>query len=127
MIKDGDLTVLTSLPAQNSNANGTALDLINLPIPDGVQVCISLPALPALANAQTMIVKLQDSADNSSFADVAGLATLTATGAGGVGSAAASLTQRVPLTLRRYVRVNVAASATAGDSTALKATLALAF
>jgi molybdenum-dependent DNA-binding transcriptional regulator ModE len=75
----------------------------------------------------SITVKVQDSADNSSFADVAILATLVATGAGGTGSAAASLTQRAPLTLRRYVRVNIAASATAGDNTVKKATLALAY
>ena len=47
------------------------------------------------------------------------------TGAGGVGLVAASLTQRLPLSFRRYVRVNIAASATAGDSTGKKVTLAL--
>ena len=42
----------------------------------------------------------------------------------GPGSAAASQTQRLRLTLRRYLRINIAASATPGDNTAKKATLA---
>jgi hypothetical protein len=36
----------------------------------------------------------------------------------------AALTQRLPLGIRRYLRIDIAASATAGDNTATKATLA---
>jgi hypothetical protein len=123
--RDARLTITRALPAQNTNVNSTAIDLgsvVNGAVGNFCEFVIDLPATPSLANGQTMTITIQDSADNSSFAAVAGLSTLVVTGAGGVGAAAASRRVRLPSTLRRYVGINIAASATTGDNTAVSAT-----
>lgn len=110
------------MPAQNTNHNFDSIDL-GSGIPDDVLLELVVPALPSLANGQTMTFQFQDSADNSSFAAIPELATLVLTGGGGVGAAAATRTVALPPSCRRHVRVNIAASATAGDNTAVSATL----
>ena len=127
IIKDELKLSRDALPAQNASANGTAIDLENTPLTDDVQFCLELPATPSLANGQTITGKIQDSADNVTFADLAGTTTLVVTGAGGAGAATARKVQRIPLATRRYVRAVWTASATAGDNTAVKGEFALVF
>ena len=127
-LKDGLLTKTNALPAQDTNNDGTSIDLgqVNLgPTGDHIELEISVPALPALANDQTMTFTVQDSADDSTFATLAGLSTLVLTGAGGTGAAAATRVVRLPRTTRRYIRVNAAASATAGNNTAVSRTISI--
>ena len=127
-LKDGLLTKTNALPAQDTNNDGASIDLaqVNLgPTGDHIELEISVPALPALANDQTMTFTVQDSADDSTFATLAGLSTLVLTGAGGTGAAAATRVVRLPRTTRRYIRVNAAASATAGNNTAVSRTISI--
>lgn len=122
---DAQLTKTTALPAQTATANGASIDLgvtTAAALSEAVQLEISIPATPSLANSQTITATFQDSADNSSFAAITGLSTLVATGAGGVGSAAVSRKVPLPNATRRYVRASYAASATAGDNTAVSGT-----
>jgi hypothetical protein len=124
-IQDAALTKTTALPAQNTNVNGASIDLEVLngsQLPEGLQMEVSIPATPSLADGQTITATFQDSADNSSFAAIVGLSTLVKTGAGGAGAAAASRKVPIPNATRRYVRVNYACSATAGDNTAVSGT-----
>lgn len=123
---DSEKLVLRALPAQNTNVNSTSIDFGTPPAPEAMELRVSVPATPSLASGQTFTVKFQDSADNSTFADIAELSSLVVTGAGG-GGPAASRDVNLPASARRYVRVNIAASATAGDNTAVSATLAPLF
>jgi hypothetical protein len=124
---DSEKLVTRALPAQNTNVNSASIDFGTPPAPEAMELRVSVPATPLLANAQTITVTFQDSADNSSFAAIPELATLVITGGGGVGAAAAVRDVNLPASARRYVRVNIAASATAGDNTAVSATLAPLF
>jgi hypothetical protein len=76
------------------------------------------------ATGQTITVTFQDSADNSAFAAITGLSTIVLTGASNA-TAALERVVVLPTYVRRYVRINVAMSATTGDQTALSATIKL--
>lgn len=123
---DTALKVTKALPAQTATANTDSIE-IGYGVPEPIQAQILLPATPSLANSQTITITFQDSADNSSFAAIPELATLVATGGGGVGAAAATRTVYLPPSVRKYVRASIVASATAGDNTAVTATLQLRF
>jgi hypothetical protein len=127
-LQDAKLRATNALPAQDTNNNGDSLDLGQVelgPTGDHLELQVSLPATPDLANGQTITLTIQDSADGTTFATLAGLSTIVATGAGGLGAAAIERIVRLPRTTRRYVRVNAAASATAGDNTGVSRTIAI--
>ena len=89
------------------------------PAADDIEATISIDATPDLVDAKTIILTVEDSADDSSFAAIAGVGTLTVTGAGGVGASAASQRFKSPPATRQYVRVS-AAVLTAGGSNIAK-------
>lgn len=122
LIRDAILVVTRTLPAADANNDSTSIDLGDVtPVLHGQnhELSLEMPATPNLANATTVIVKVEDSADNSSFNPVAGVATLIVTGAGGVGAAALTRVVRLPSNVRRHIRVNVATLVGAGDNTAI--------
>ena len=121
-LKDTQARVVTALPAQNTNANTASIDL-GKGVNQRLKLKVSIPATPSLADAQTITAKVQDSDDNSSFADVSVYATTVATGAGGTGGVAVAKEYSLFDSVRRYVRLNVAASATAGNNTAVSSTV----
>ncbi len=129
-IQDAQLTVFTNHPAQNTNANSASIDLVlagNVSR-ESLEVMVSADAAPNLANSQTCIIELQDSADNVTFVKVASIDDITIqTGGGGVGAAAASIRIALPSTIRQYIRINDAMSSTAGDNTAVGITFQLLF
>ena len=121
LIRDALLVVTRTLPAANANNNSTSIDLGDVtPSLHGEnhELSLEMPALPNLANATTATVTVQDSANDTDFAAVPAVATLVLTGAGGVGSAATTRVVRLPSTVRRYIRVNVAVANSGGDNTA---------
>lgn len=125
---DVNWEISRTLPAQNSNNNSTALDLqIAAPQLAGEysEVEFYIPATTC-ATGQTITVTLQDSADNSSFAQVPEAETLVLTGASNA-TAATTRRWRLPRSVRRYIRVNIACSATTGDLTAITAKLRVEF
>lgn len=122
------LDVSRALPAQNTNANSTAIDLKQaLPdsLPEHFEFQISVPATTT-ATGQTITITIQDSADNSTFATVEQLEPLLLTGASNV-TALTTRNFRLPSDVKRYVRVNIAMSATTGDQTAITAGIRLVF
>lgn len=127
-LRDLLLDVSRALPAQNTNANSTAIDLKQvLPdtLPEHFEFQISVPATTT-ATGQTITITIQDSADNSTFATVEQLEPLLLTGA----SNATALTTRnfrLPSDVNRHVRVNIAMSATTGDQTAITVGIRLVF
>lgn len=128
-LHDANLEKTSALPVAGATVNGPSLDLTMqtaFRVPS-VELLISVPATPALVDTKNIVFTLQDSADNVTFANVVGFPTLTVTGAGGAGAAAASVQAKLPLGLRRYIRVVEVADAAAGDSSGVTATLALVF
>lgn len=126
-VQDLLLTVTTALPAQNTpTSRSTAIDLgVAAPEQAGemFELVVSVPATTT-ATSQTITITVQDSADNSSFAAVASLATLVLTGAANV-TAATTRRWRLPSNVRRYVTINRATSSTTGDQTAISTTMRL--
>lgn len=112
---DNYISTVTLLAA---GANTASFDLEQVTGGDIEEVVFQLAA-PALATAElsdTKVVtyKLEDSADNSSWASVDPLIQTTQTGAGGAGAAAKTIRFRLPANTRRYVRIAQTASATPG-------------
>lgn len=125
LIQDAALTITRALPAQNATVNSTSLDLgqtLAGDINEQIDLLLTVPATPALADSQTLTFTFQDSADNSSFAAITGVSTLVLTGAGGAGAAATTRRVKLPPAARRYLRVSITSSATSGDSSGVTAT-----
>ena len=126
---DANLSTAKALPAAAATANGTALDLNSLSagrIPY-VELALTVPAVPALVDAKTIIYTFQDSAATVTFAAIAALPIVTSLGAGGAGAAAVDRRFKLPIGVQRYVRVSAAVLAAGGDNTAVSFTLALVF
>jgi hypothetical protein len=125
-VEDALLTITRAFPAQNTNANSSAIDLLTAS-PEWVSrhtnLLLNVPATTT-ATGQTITITFQDSADNSSFAAITGLSTIVLTGASNA-TAALERVVVLPTYVRRYVRMNIAMSATTGDQTALSTTLKL--
>ena len=127
-IKDAALIKSKALPAAGASASTNSIDLQAVDASfERIEVEVSIPALPNLADTKTNTTTLEDSADDSTFAAIAGLATLVQTGASGTGAAAASRTVRLPSGTRRYLRATCAVTSAGGDSTAKSVTLSLLF
>lgn len=124
MMKDRLQTVAdVALPAANSNANTDSIYIgaVNSNNMHEASLWISRPAIPSQADATSARFKIQDSADNSSFADVANVPSLVRTGSGGNGVAAAPDWEiPLPKHLRSYIRINVAEDAASGSNTGVK-------
>lgn len=128
-IRDVNLLALKALPAAGATNYSDSIDLGDQSPGqsklDGFQFEVAIPALPSLADAKTYTGTLQDSADNTTFVDIAPLASITRLGAGGVGAAAKTQLYPLPKDLRRYVRLKNVMLAAAGDNTAVSVTLSL--
>lgn len=127
-IQDALLTVTRALPGSGATVSSTAIDLGQTTadsINELVDLLLTVPAVPSLANSETITFTFEDSANNSSFAAITGLSTLVLTGAGGTGAAASSRRVKLPPATRRYVRVTAVGSASSGANTGVTATLQL--
>lgn len=117
-------------PAQATTSLWAAIDTeAALPgINENTEWEITYPATPTLANGQTIIVTAYttlNAADSITGLDP--IATLTITGAGGTGGPALFRRFRLPSQALRYLRLQTAVSATAGNNTAIIATAQLFF
>jgi hypothetical protein len=116
------------LPSSTSAVVSASIDLgsaanLNAMVGTVADLVLEIPATTT-ATGQTLAFQIQDSADNSSFAAIGSLPSVTLTG---VSNATAATTRilRFGPTVRRYVRLQVTPSATAGDQSAFTATLQL--
>lgn len=126
-LNDAQLTKTTALPAANATANGASIDLGTTGLETNLfDVALSVPATPALVDTKLITFTLQDSADNSTFAAIAGLSTLVVTGTASGGPATERIV-RLPPTTRRYIRASAAVESGGGNNTAVSFTLALNF
>lgn len=128
--RDADLKVTKALPAAAASNNTDTIDLKAVTpgvVGERIEVELALPALPNLVDAKTVTVTLKDSADDSTYAAIAELATFVVTGAGGVGSAAATRTVRLPSSTRRYIRAYVDVLTAGGSNVASSLTMSVLF
>jgi hypothetical protein len=124
--QDARLIVTRVLPASTSAVFSASIDLGSAATFNALvgTVCDLLLEIPATTTAtgQTLQYTIQDSADNVTFLGVNFLPSTTLTGASNA-TAATSRVFRLAPTVRRYVRVSITPSATAGDQSAFTATL----
>lgn len=128
-LKDAKLRAVTALPAAAANNSSASIDLGPKPYPtiETIQARIGIPATTTLVDDKDITFKIQDSADNSTFADVAALAPFIVGGKTGNGSDAAERVVSLPPSVRRYVRVNAAVEASGGNNTPTSYTFELVF
>ena len=117
-IKDASLTKSVALPNAANVANTNSVDLgKTLPFPIGQAFHVKLSTSTANgANNKNITVKLQDSADNSTFANIAALGALTVTDNNAGGYPAGSLTVALPPSARRYIRAQATGEANGGNA-----------
>lgn len=131
---DANYVKTIALPSAAGSVYSASLDLgdgvsgVPYATTETINVQVLAPALAdaVIGNAETIAYALQDSADNSSFAAIAALATQTQTGAG-AGVAATTYTFKLPPNTRRYIRLAATTGASTGDASGSSATLRLAF
>lgn len=128
-LRDDALKVVKACPAAGANHNTSTIDL-GCANPgasvETVEIEIAIPALPDLAATKTLTVKLQHSADDSTYADIPELAAFVVTGAAETGgSAAATRVIRLPSSAKRYLQANLAVAGSGGDNTAKSVTVSL--
>jgi len=114
-IQDAALQLTKALPAAGASNQSDALDLgaVGGIKPECVEVEIQVPAIAAhVTTSSDITLKLQDSADNSSFADVDAIHQTVIPGVAVTGSVAKNARFRLPSQTRRYVRFNQACGAT---------------
>ena len=127
--RDAALTATKACPAAGANHNTATIDLKSTTagaFADSVEIEIVIPALPSLAEGKTLTVKLQDSADDSTYADIPEIAAFVVTGAAAAaGSAVATRVIRLPSSAKRYLQANLAVAASGGDNTGKSVTVSL--
>lgn len=128
LIRDTNLLKTKALPAAGATNYSDSIDLSDKAPGiqhESKQIEVAIPALPSLADAKTYTATLQDSADDSTFADVAPLASIILTGAGGAGASAKTQLFPLPKDLRRYIRVKSVVQSAGGDNTAKSVTVSI--
>lgn len=128
LITDADLIKTKALPAADAANAADSIDLggAGVAVLENIELKVDLPILPALVDDKTVTLTVEDSADDSSFTAIAGLATLVATGTETPGTAAAlSRTYKLPSSTRRYVRVAAAVLVGGGDNTGVSYTYSI--
>lgn len=121
MISDVNFRQTKALPAAGATANSSSLDLgavIPGPIGDGLRMRISVPATPSLTEAKDITFAFQDSADDSSFADVETTGNMVVTG-GASGGEAKQFDFFLPPNVRRYIRATASVESGGGSNIAV--------
>lgn len=119
-IADNLLTRTKALPAAGAAAVTDSIDLKAEevgPIGANLEVHVEIPALASLSDDKDAVVSFEDSADDSTFAAVTEMGSLTVTGAGGAGSSAATERFYLPPSVKRYLRATTSVEASGGDNT----------
>lgn len=117
-LKDALLTVNTALPNAGNTVNTNGIDLGSAtpyPVTESFTAKVSTSAATG-ANNKNITVSIQDSADNTTFANVAGLGTLVVTDDNGGGYSADSLEVQLPPGTRRYLRASATGEANGGNA-----------
>jgi len=130
-IKDVQAKATGAMANADTAANSNSIDLVQttpFPTTERVLVRLSQTALAVATNNKNVNVRLQDSADDSTFANVARVANpaMVTTGLNSVlGSNSIDLT--LPSNVRRYIRAVSAGEANGPDGSAGTTTIELLF
>lgn len=122
---DANLTVTKALPSAAGTLYSSSIDLSSTSperVGDFAKLKLDVPTLASvLTGSHTITYTVQDSADNSSFADVSTkiLGPYIYTGSD---NAAVATSWPIPDTVRRYVRLKIVAGASAEDCSGVTAT-----
>jgi hypothetical protein len=101
---DSYLAKAQTIPNNTSaDGNGGSFQGLNATL-GGVEVVVEVNTQIALADTKVLTVKLQDSADNSSFADLVTLYTKTASGAETIAAGTVLKKYIVPTNARKYIK-----------------------
>lgn len=127
-ITDADLSVNVALPnaANTTNTNGIDLGAVTpFPLTENFQVKVVTTAGTG-ANNKNLTIRIQDSADNSSFTNIA---TLASTVINEESSSYAATTEiySLPHDTRRYIRGSVSGEADGGNAAGGTLTVSLLF
>lgn len=117
-LKDADLAVNVALPNAANTVNTAAIDLGSATpysVTEGFHVKLSTSTATG-ANNKNINIRLQDSADNSSFTNISSLGTLQVTDNNGAGFSAGSMTVQLPPGVRRYIRGTATGEANGGNA-----------
>lgn len=116
-----------ALPAAAASALTAVVDLgadRAGPLGHTLEVHLSLPALPNLADGKSVTVNLQDcDTEGGAYATIPTTGTMSVAGAGGAGAAAKTWRLYLPPHTRRYLKAQVSVEALGGDNTAKSLTL----
>ncbi len=127
-IRDAQLTTNIALPNAANTVNTNGIDLGSAtPYPVGEKFMVKVDTATATgANSKNINVVVQDSADNSTFANIAGLGVGVHTGnaANHIGN---TTNYVLPPITRRYIRASALGEANGGDSSDGKLTITLLF
>lgn len=122
---DKDLVETLALPAAAANAQTAALDLQGAV--ENCELELACEATTTLVSEKTITLKVQESDDNSSFADAPWAPAVVVTGKTGNGSEAVAQRIGIPSTAKRYMRGYAEVAASGGDSSAKKFSLKACF
>lgn len=117
-LQDASINKSVALPTGATTANTNSVDLgqaTPFPITESFHVKLSTTTATG-ANNKNITVKLQDSADNTTFANIAVVGALTVTDNNGAGFPAGTITVQLPPSTRRYVRAQATSEANGGNS-----------
>lgn len=117
-LQDASLTKTVALPSGATTANTNAVDLgktLPFPITESFHVKLSTSEATG-ANNKNITVKLQDSADDSTYANIAELGALTVTDDNAAGYPVGTLTVQLPPDTRRYLRAQATGEANGGNA-----------
>jgi hypothetical protein len=126
-LKDKSLARTVALPNAATTGNTNSVDLgKTLPFPITEAFHVKLDTTTANgANNKNITIRLQDSADNTTFANIAELGALTVVDANGAGYPVGTLTVQLPPDTRRYLRAQATGEANGGN--AANGTLTVSF
>jgi hypothetical protein len=128
--RDANLSTNIALPIAANTVTTTGLDLgeaAPYPISESISARITIDTATG-ANSKNVNAVFQDSADNSSFTNIASLAAPLLVASGNAANVIGkNIVFQMPLEIRRYVRASATGEANGGNAADGKLTLALLF
>lgn len=127
--QDAALNANVTLPNAATVKNTAGVDLgktLPFPLTESFHVKLSTSVATG-ANNKNITVVMQDSADNTTFANISATGALTVTDANGGGYPAGSITVSLPPATRRYIRGSATGEANGGNAADGTLTVTLLF
>jgi hypothetical protein len=138
-LRDNTFYSTWALPVAANTANSAVFDLATAApyaITEGIVLHISTATATSTANSKNINIRLMDSADNVTFANVClssvgglntGAPVLRVVDNGGANTLAGTATVALPRHIRRYIKLAALGEANGGDASGSNATARLLF